>query len=192
MEGQSSITQQQELLFHNGNEYFNLDINRYLKLVFAGGSLVFTKEPLSTVFVMRGSDLYLKWEYYNETKPTELSFISWEVFVPGVSWKKMIEENHDGRLLIHSDLPALYSGRVEKKNQATLVIKNVTFEDFSKYRCILNPFQGDVTESSAVNAIVTGMQFIFSYEKYEYMTGLKQYYVTTLWSKQKASLTRPQ
>ena len=141
--------------------------------MFTGGSLLFTEEPRSPVLVKRGSDLYLIWEYYNETKPTELSFISWEVFVPGVSWKKMIEENHDGRLIIHSDLPALYSGRVEKRNQATLVIKNMTFEDFSKYRCILNPFQGDVTESSAVNVIVTGTQFIFSYEKYEYMIDLK-------------------
>lgn len=128
-------------------------------MVLTGGSLVFTKEPLSKVFVKRGSDLYLKWKYYDETKPTELSFISWQVFVPGVSWKKMIEENHDGKLIIHSELPAMYSRRVEKTNQATLVIKNVTFEDFSEYRCILNPFQGAVTES-AVNVIVTGMLFI--------------------------------
>ena len=129
--------------------------------MFTGGSLLFTKGPRSTVYVKRGNDLHLKWEYYNETKPAELSFITWEVFVPRVSWKKMIQENYDGKLIIHSDLPAKYLGRVEKKDQATLVIKNMTFEDFSDYRCILTTFQGVDTES-AVNVIVTGMLFILT------------------------------
>lgn len=117
---------------------------------------MFVKEPRNTIYVKRGNDLYLKWEYYNETKPNELSFITWEVSVPGVGWTKMMEENYDGTLITHSDLPALYSGRVEKRDQATLIIKNMTFKDYSEYQCILTPSQGLDTKS-AVNVIVTGM-----------------------------------
>lgn len=123
---------------------------------FADGSLVFTNKPSNTEYVLRGNDLLLKWDYYIDRKPADFNFATWDVFVKGVGWRKMIGEEKDGTVFIHSEQPPLLSGRVEKRGQATLVIKNMTFEDSSRYRCVLTALDLGRTED-VVNVIVVGM-----------------------------------
>ena len=123
---------------------------------FTDGSLVFIKEPSSPEYVLRGNDLLLKWEFYIDRKPADFKFATWEVFVEGVGWRKMIGEDTDGTVFIHNERPPLYSGRVEKMDQATLIVKNMTFEDSSEYRCVLTALDGGRTEG-VVKVIVAGM-----------------------------------
>ena len=125
--------------------------------VFTDGTLVYTKEPSNTVYVLRGNNLTLKWEFYIDNKPpADFKFATWDVFVEGVGWRKMIGQDTDGTVFIHNERPPLYSGRVEKRDQATLIIKNMTSEDSSRYRCVLTALNGLRTEG-VVEVIVTGM-----------------------------------
>ena len=124
--------------------------------VFADGSLVFKKKPSSTEYVLRGNDLILKWEYYIDKKPADFNFATWEVYVRGVGWRKMIGEETNGTVFIHNERPPLLSGRVEKRDQATLIVKNMTFEDSSEYRCVLTALDLGTTEN-VVKVIVAGM-----------------------------------
>lgn len=55
--------------------------------------------------------------------------------------------------------PPAYDGRVEKKGQATLVVKNVQFEDSTKYVCFLDGKAPTPDAESTVNLIVTGKLF---------------------------------
>ena len=52
--------------------------------------------------------------------------------------------------------PPSYTGRVEKKEPATLVVKNVQFEDTTKFRCFLDGKDPTPDETSTVNLVVTG------------------------------------
>ena len=124
--------------------------------VFADGSLVFKKKPPSTEYVLRGNDLILKWEYYIDKKPADFNFATWEVYVRGVGWRKMIGEETNGTVFIHNERPPLLSGRVEKRDQATLIVKNMTYEDSSEYRCVLTALDLGRTEN-VVKVIVAGM-----------------------------------
>ena len=118
--------------------------------------MVFTRKPPRTVYVMRGSDAVLQWEYYVDQKPAELKFITWKVFFTALkSYKEMILEFADGRVVFHPSLPTTYVARVEKMDQATLVIKNVTFEDSTRFRCVLTSYSG-ITKKNTVQLIVTG------------------------------------
>lgn len=105
---------------------------------------------------MRGNDLTLKWEYYIDKKPADLKFATWDVYVEGDGWKKMIGEEKDGTVFYHIELPPLYSRRVEKRDQATLIIKNMTYEDSTEFRCVLTALDGTRTEG-VVKVIVAGM-----------------------------------
>ena len=124
--------------------------------MFADGSLVFKKKPSSPEYVLRGNDLILKWEYYIDKKPADFNFATWDVYVEGVGWRKMIGEETNGTVFIHNERPPLLSGRVEKRDQATLIVKNVTFEDSSEYRCVLTALDLGRTED-VVKVIIAGM-----------------------------------
>lgn len=114
-----------------------------------------------TVYVLKGNNLFLKWEYNDGTKPAEFSFITWEVFRKGLGWKKLKEENRDGLLIDHPEQPLQFKNRLKKRDQATLILENTTFEDSSlTYRCILTAVDSLRTESAFVNVIVTGMQSV--------------------------------
>lgn len=124
--------------------------------MFTDGSLVFIKEPSNTKYVLKGNDLILKWEFYTDKKPADFNFATWDVYVEGAGWRKMIGEDTDGTVFIHNERPPLYSGRIEKRDQATLIVTNMTFEDSSEYRCVLTALNGLRTEG-VVKVIVTGM-----------------------------------
>ena len=120
--------------------------------------MVFTKKPPSTVYVKKGSNAVLKWEYNVDRNPAELKFITWKVLVKALrKYKEMIVED-DGIVSPHPGLPAAYVHRVEKKRQATLIVKNVTFEDSTKFQCVLTLY-GGVTKKGTVELIVTGTLF---------------------------------
>lgn len=65
-------------------------------------------------------------------------------------------EQEDMVVKLSSRMPPQFVGRVEKKHQATLVIKSVIFEDSTYYRCQLEPKVGLVNESYIL-LVVTGM-----------------------------------
>lgn len=123
---------------------------------FTDGSLVFIKKPSSTEYVLRGNDLILKWEFYTDKKPADFKFATWDVYMEGVGWREMIGEDTDGTVFIHNQRPLLYTGRVEKRDQATLIVKNMTFEDSTEFRCVLTALDGGRTEG-VVKVIVAGM-----------------------------------
>ncbi|XP_068733699.1 uncharacterized protein [Montipora capricornis] len=94
----------------------------------AEGAAMFTQTPNSTVYFMEGKDGVLDWKYSLGDKAAEFEFITWSV-IKGVKSSLLLFENATGFLAPGSNVPAEYIGRVNKTKQATLVIKNITFND---------------------------------------------------------------
>ncbi|KAJ7389606.1 otolith morphogenesis [Desmophyllum pertusum] len=91
----------------------------------------FTQEPVPKLCLQEGSNAVLTWDYKVDNRTAELQFIIWK----------------------HCQ----YMGteRLKKEGRATLVIKDITFEDSTNYYCILRGETG-ASLVSIVELIVTG------------------------------------
>ena len=67
----------------------------------------------------------------------------------------MLVELKNGTIVNHNSLPSVYKGRVKIEGNASLVIKNVTPQDNTIFKCALIPDAGTDQESE-VQLIVTG------------------------------------
>lgn len=124
------------------------------------GAFYFTKEPEKEVYFLKDSDASFQWNYTVEDRAAEFQFIIWKaqnvttrVFYPLINEK----ENFD--VAVSSKIPQAYAGRVEKKGEATLVIKSVNFEDSTTYRCLLQAKDARFNQSD-VELHVTGMTYM--------------------------------
>ncbi|XP_068733715.1 roundabout homolog 1-like [Montipora capricornis] len=93
-----------------------------------GGAFMFTQIPNPSVYFMNGSNAVVEWKYSVDNRMADFQYIVWGVQVGGQRTPVMIE-NATG----HLTYTAAYAGRVEKRGQATLVLKDVTFKDSGIY-----------------------------------------------------------
>ena len=113
---------------------------------------IFTQEPSNPSYFNKGSDANLVWNY---TYPrNKIAAIAFSVLVNG-EFKTMIFNNSHG-VQEHSSIPPSYKGRVKIEGRATLVIKNISTGDNTKFRFEMwkNP-SGQVEKT--VQLIVAGM-----------------------------------
>ena len=108
---------------------------------------------------MKGSTAKIKWDYNVDDRKTELNYIIWRVRNKTTSDSySLLFEDKDGNVNISTQIPQMYVGRVEKIGRATLVIKNLTYEDTTRYICILDQAFGQNLDSP-VELVVTGTGF---------------------------------
>lgn len=123
-------------------------------------ALSFTRTPDDPTYILKGQNATLVWEYRVDDKEKELLGIVWSV-ESRVTLKpiSMLVEEKSGDRREASGIPPAYKGRVSIKEQATLVIENVTLNDSTAFSCTLRAEAGlgvsDPVES--VQLIVTGM-----------------------------------
>ena len=127
--------------------------------LFIDGDLIFTQEPKATLYRQEGSNAVLTWDY-KETD--ELQFIIWRVLnKTDGNIVSLLVENKTGYVLYTANALSAYgTERLKKEGNATLVIKNITFEDSTKYRCILRGKTGATVES-IVELVVTGNALVY-------------------------------
>lgn len=131
----------------------------------------FTRTPDDPTYVLKGQNATLVWEYHVDDKEKELRGIFWSV-IHKVTGRPitMLVETKSGDRTEDGDIPLAYKGRVFIKEQATLVIENVTLDDSTTFSCTLDPELGSglIKAEKLVQLIVTGMclfvskLFIFS------------------------------
>ena len=108
---------------------------------------------------MKGNIATMKWDYEVDDKQAELSYIIWSVQNESTSIiSSLLFENPKGNVNISTRIPQMYVGRVEKIGRATLVIKNLTYEDSTRYFCTLDQKFGQDPRSH-VELVVTGTGF---------------------------------
>ena len=108
---------------------------------------------------MKDSIATMKWDYEVQDREAELNFIIWSAQNKSTSIiSSLLFEDPKGNVNISTNIPQMYEGRVEKIGRATLVIKNITYEDSTTYICTLDQKFGQ-DPSSPVELVVTGTVF---------------------------------
>ena len=108
---------------------------------------------------MEGSIATMKWDYQVDNREAELRYIIWRVQNKTTSdMYPLLFEDNKGNVNISTQIPQMYVGRVEKIGRATLVIKNLTYEDATTYICFLDQKVGQ-DHDSPVELVVTGISF---------------------------------
>ena len=98
----------------------------------------------------------MKWDYKVDDRDAELKYIIWRVQNKTTSeFFTLLFENNKGNVNISTQIPQMFEGRVEKIGRATLVIKNLTYEDTTRYICIIDQKFGQ-NINSPVELVVTG------------------------------------
>ena len=134
------------------------NINLHLFL-FPEGVVGFTEQPDSTKYFMKGSNATLIWDYKVDNWEAELEYIIWRVRNKSSSIiYPLLYEDNKGNVNISKNIPQLYVGRVRKIGRATLVIENLTYEDTTRYICVLDKKSGQ-DSSSPVELVITGTVF---------------------------------
>ena len=99
---------------------------------------MFSQTPESPLYLMKGSDALFEWHYSADNKAADLKLVIWGVYSKTKrNYYPLVVEFHNGTVLLHPNIPPAYEGRVEKIGQATLVIKRISFEDSTRFKCSL-------------------------------------------------------
>ena len=138
---------------------YHFKVTNNLFFFFTEGAVGFTEKPSATLYFMKGSTATMKWDYEVDDREVELKYIIWRVRnKTDYNFYPLLFEDNKGNVNISTKMPQVYVGRVEKTGRATLVIKNLTYEDTTRYICILDQKVGhDVY--SPVELVVTGTGF---------------------------------
>ena len=136
---------------------YSFDFIFSLNNLFTEGALTITEKPDNPTYVQKEDTAVLKWNYTADDKTTELQEILWRVLhVDGVTYPLIIEDNK-GKVKLSRNIPQAYASRVEKKARATLLVRNVTFNDSTQFTFVLQGVLGvDSSKQSAIDLIVTG------------------------------------
>ena len=123
---------------------------------------MFIEEPESPIYALEGSDVAFKWVYSEVNKTIDLRYVLWRVLNKTTGQDHvMIQEGVDGTVTVNPNLAAEYRNRVEKKQQATLVVKGVTDEDSTVFSCLLMSTLGTPSDvTSRIQLVVTGNYFV--------------------------------
>lgn len=106
---------------------------------------------------MEGSNAVFEWKYSLGNKAAEFKYVIWKVILNSGA-VTLLYENENGDIIFGSKIPAAYDGRVQKKGQATLVVKNITFNDSVHFQCVLQLKSGSLKDH-VVELVVTGTIF---------------------------------
>ena len=119
--------------------------------ILGGVDVQFTQEPSDPSYFNNGSNANLVWNYADPNN--KIRGIVYSVLVNGV-FKAMIFNDSHG-MQEHPSIPPSYKGRVKIEGRATLIIKNISPRDNTKFRCLIskNP-AGEV--KNTVELIVAG------------------------------------
>ena len=126
--------------------------------LFTDGDLLFTQEPGARLYLPEGSNAVLTWDYKVDDRAAELKFIIWKVYnkTEGEAVTLFVEYKDGIAQYSNKALSAYGTERLKKEGRATIVIKDITFEDSTNYRCILKGESGIAGAESVVELIVTG------------------------------------
>ena len=114
----------------------------------------FTQEPSNPSYFNNGSDANLVWDYTDSHN--KIKYITYSVLVNGAFVKMMFNDSRG--VQDHPSIPLSYKGRVKIEGRATLVIKNISPGDNTKFRCeIRGSFIYNI--ESTVKLIVAGMYY---------------------------------
>ena len=119
---------------------------------------MFTQKPESPLYFLKGSDAVFEWHYSADNSAADLKLTIWRVYNKTErNYYPLLVEFHNCAVLLNPNIPPSYEGRVQKIGQATLVIKRISFEDSTRFKCSLEGKQGILHESSS-ELVVTGIQ----------------------------------
>ena len=93
----------------------------------------FTQKPSDPSYFNNGSDANLVWNYADPHN--KIRGIVYSVLVNG-EFKAMIFNDSRG-VQEHPSIPLSYKGRVKIEGRATLIIKNISPRDNTKFRCLI-------------------------------------------------------
>ena len=119
--------------------------------ILGGVDVQFTQKPSDPSYFNNGSDANLVWNYADPNN--KIRGIVYSVLVNGV-FKAMIFNSSHG-VQEHPSIPPSYKGRVKIEGRATLIIKNISPRDNTKFRCLMQQNPSGQVESS-VKLIVAG------------------------------------
>lgn len=100
------------------------------------------------------------WEYHVDDREKELKGIVWSVVEKGTGkTMNLFTETKSGDRSEVGGISQAYKGRVSVKEQATLVIVNVTLNDSTTFRCTLRAESNSGVHEAkqSVQLVVTGM-----------------------------------
>ena len=118
----------------------------------------FTQEPSNPSYFNNGSDANLVWDYTDPN--SKIQSIIYSVLVDGAFVKMIV--NASGGVQDTPYIPLSYKGRVRIEGRATLVIKNITPGDDTKFKCeVRGSFYYSV--ESTVQLIVAGVYYRHNY-----------------------------
>ena len=120
--------------------------------ILGGVDVQFTQKPSDPSYFNNGGDANLVWNYADPHN--KIRGIVYSVLVNGV-FKAMIFNNSHG-VQEHPSIPPSYKGRVKIEGRATLIIKNISPRDNTKFRCVMRQSPAGEVES-LVKLIVAGM-----------------------------------
>ena len=125
--------------------------------MFTEGALTITKEPENPTYVPKGGTIVFKWDYSADNRTTELQEIVWKVLhTDGRTYPLLIEDSA-GKVEVSRRIPQAYKNRVEIIDRATLVVKNASFDDSTKFTFVLEGILGVASsKESAIDLFVTG------------------------------------
>ena len=122
--------------------------------ILGGVDVHFTQEPSNPSYFNNGSDANLVWDYTDPN--SKIQSIIYSVLVDGAFVKMIV--NASGGVQDTPYIPLSYKGRVKIEGRATLVIKNITPGDDTKFKCeVRGSFYYSV--ESTVQLIVAGMYY---------------------------------
>ena len=134
-----------------------VDFLFYGIIVLFTGILSFSNTPPETVYLVKGSDAVFVWDY---SKTDKLQSVVWKVYnkTQGAFQILRIEDENGTRLLVNDPAipPAAYIGRLERNGTATLIIKDITFEDSTRFKFTLTGKPGVQDIDDNVALVVTG------------------------------------
>ena len=95
--------------------------------------MLFTQEPSNPSYFHNGSYANLVWDYTDSKN--DIQYIIYSVLVDGTFVRMMVNDSRS--VQEHPKIPPSYKGRVKIEERATLVIKNISPGDNTKFRCEL-------------------------------------------------------
>ena len=131
----------------------------HLFIFLLAGVITFSKIPSDKIYHQKGYDAVFNWDY---VKTDKLRSTIWRVYNKTKGAYDILRvEDENGTIVVDPAIPpAAYVGRLERKGRGTLIVKNVTFEDSTKFKCTLTEKVTLLTTESSLDLIVTG-EFCF-------------------------------
>ena len=102
--------------------------------------------------------MVFEWDF-SDTR-NELKYVVWMVYNKTAGQDEVLRmEDENGTAVLSPSKPRpppAFNGRLERKGKATLIVKNITFEESTFFRCILSGKTGVGSSTSTIQLEVIG------------------------------------